>query len=169
MSSSAIAWIVSIFFILILVAGFFIGFWRGLKRSTANLIIAVVGAIVAFFITPPITNAIMGITVQVDGSSVTLGQAIVESIKNNQEIAVIIDRNPSLELFFERLPSALANVLVFIVVTALVELVLYIIYKIIAMTALKYKEDEKKHRVWGGAVGLVKTFLLTIFAFMPLA
>ena len=169
MSSSAIAWIVSIFFILILVAGFFIGFWRGLKRSTANLIITVVGAIVAFFITPPITNVIMGITVQVDGSSVTLGQAIIESIKNNQEIAVIIDRNPNLELFFERLPSALANVLVFIVVTTLVELVLYIIYKIIAMTVLKYKDDEKKHRVWGGAVGLVKTFLLTIFAFMPLA
>ena len=71
MSATAIAWIVSVFFIVILIAGFFVGFWRGLKKSTANLIFSVVGILVAFFVTPAITNAIMGIQVTYDGQPTT--------------------------------------------------------------------------------------------------
>ena len=169
MSATAIAWIVSVFFIVILIAGFFVGFWRGLKKSTANLIFSVVGILVAFFVTPAITNAIMGIQVTYDGQPTTLNQMLVEMLRDDQTIASLIDRNPNIATLVQGLPGALANTVVFILVTLAIELVIYIIYRIVASTALKNKEDESKHRWWGAGVGLVKTFLLTLFAFMPLA
>ena len=169
MSATAIAWIVSVFFIVILIAGFFVGFWRGLKKSTANLIFSVVGILVAFFVTPAITNAIMGIQVTYDGQPTTLNQMLVEMLRDDQTIASLIDRNPNIVTLVQGLPGALANTVVFILVTLAIELVIYIIYRIVASTALKPKEDESKHRWWGAGVGLVKTFLLTLFAFMPLA
>lgn len=169
MSATAIAWIVSVFFIVILIAGFFVGFWRGLKKSTANLIFSVVGILVAFFVTPAITNAIMGIQVTYDGQPTTLNQMLVEMLRDDQTIASLIDRNPNIATLVQGLPGALANTVVFILVTLAIELVIYIIYRIVASTALKPKEDESKHRWWGAGVGLVKTFLLTLFAFMPLA
>ena len=169
MSATAIAWIVSVFFIVILIAGFFVGFWRGLKKSTANLIFSVVGILVAFFVTPAITNAIMGIQVTYDGQPTTLNQMLVEMLRDDQTIASLIDRNPNIATLVQGLPGALANTVVFILVTLAIELVIYIIYRIVASTALKPKEDESKHRWWGAGIGLVKTFLLTLFAFMPLA
>ena len=169
MSASAIAWIVSIAFILILVAGFFVGFWRGLKRSWVNVIFAVVGVLVAFFITPPITNAIMGIEVSMNGEPTSLADLILSELSSDSDLQIIIDRNPNLATFIKALPGALANTIVFLIITIAVELVLYIIFKIVAVTALKYREGTSKHRVWGGVVGLAKTFVVMVFAFMPLA
>ena len=145
------------------------GFWRGLKRSTANLIFSVVGIIIAFFVTPAITNAIMGIQIDNNGTQMSLSQVIIEALKEDETISALITRNPNMESFIEALPSALANVLVFILVTCAIELLMYIIYRIIVSFTLKTPEGESKHRWWGAGVGLVKTFLLTIFAFMPLA
>lgn len=169
MSSTIVALIVSLVFVVILVLGFFVGFWRGLKKSTANLVISIVGAIIAFFITPVITNAIMGINIDYNGQTTSLGQMIVIAIKENPDIANIINNNPNLEAFFANLPSAVANTIVFILLTIAVEIVIYIIYRIFACFFFKTKEGEKKHRLFGGLVGLAKTFVITLFAFMPLA
>lgn len=170
MSASAIGWIVSIVFIVILVIGFFIGFWRGLKRSTASLIFGLVGALLAFFLTPVITNAILGINITVNGTQTSINNFLVEMIKSaSEDIEVLVNANPNLESFFAQLPSALANVVVFIVLTAVIELIMYIIYKIIASIFLKYKPGAKKHRITGGVVGAIKTLIIVVFAFMPLS
>ena len=170
MSASAIGWIVSIVFIVILVIGFFIGFWRGLKRSTASLIFGLVGALLAFFLTPVITNAILGINITVNGTQTSINNYLVEMIKSaSEDIEALVNANPNLESFFAQLPSALANVVVFIVLTAVVELIMYIIYKIIASIFLKYKSGAKKHRITGGVVGAIKTLIIVVFAFMPLS
>ena len=170
MSASAIGWIVSIVFIVILVIGFFIGFWRGLKRSTASLIFGLVGALLAFFLTPVITKAILGINITADGTQTSINNYLVEMIKSaSEDIEALVNANPNLESFFAQLPSALANVVVFIVLTAVVELIMYIIYKIIASIFLKYKSGAKKHRITGGVVGAIKTLIIVVFAFMPLS
>ena len=169
MSASAIGWIISIVFVVILIAGFFIGFWRGLKRSVVNLVISLVGIIVSFFITPLITQAILNISITVNGQATTINNALVDSLKNNEEIASLIDNNPNLDTFFSGLPAAIANVVMFIAVALLVELVCYIIYKILAVTCLKYKPGAKKLRWFGGGVGLIKTFIFSIFIFIPFA
>ena len=170
MSASAIGWIVSIVFIVILVIGFFIGFWRGLKRSTASLIFGLVGALLAFFLTPVITNAILGINITVNGTQTSINNYLVEMIKSaSEDIEALVNANPNLESFFAQLPSAIVNVVVFIVLTAVIELIMYIIYKIIASIFLRYKPGAKKHRITGGVVGAIKTLIIVVFAFMPLS
>lgn len=168
-SSSLIGWLISLVFIIILVAGFFVGFWRGLKRSTFNLIISIVGVLVAFFITPSITSSVLGIKITVNDTQTTLENTIVEALKSDKDISNLMQANKNLEVFFMNLPRALFNTLIFIVVTIAIELVLYIIYKVIAATLLKVKKDEKKHGLAGGIVGLVKTLIVMLLAFMPLA
>lgn len=169
MSSSLISWIVSIVFIVFIIAGFFIGFWRGLKRSTVNLAMSIVGVIIAFFITPAITKAILSIKINVGGQSSSIHSAILNMITSNEDIASLIEKNPNLETFFLNLPQALANVILFIFITIAIQSLLYIVYKIITKIFFKVKQDEKKRRLTGGIVGAIKTLIVVLFAFMPLA
>ena len=169
MSASTIGWLVSIFFIFVLVICFFVGFWRGLRKSTANLVFSVIGALVAFFVTPSIAGAALGIRVNLDGENLTLSDYIINSLTENEDISVIMDRNPNLGTLIEGLPNALVSTVIFLLVTLAIELVIYIIYRIVACFTFKTPLGASKHRVWGGAVGLAKGFVLTLFAFMPLA
>ena len=165
---SMVGLILNLLFVLILVIGFLLGIWRGLKKSAVSAAFSVVGVIVAFFVTPLITNAILGISINVDGTQVTLNQYIIDQLRSNPDIANLLANTPSFENFIANVPSAVANTVIFIVVTFLVELVLYIPYRIIASVCLKQK-GQKKYRWWGGAVGLVKAFVVAIFVFMPLS
>ena len=169
MNSTSLMWILSIAFVSILAVGFVIGVWRGLKRSAVNLAFAVVGVIVAFFVTPLITKTVLGITVVANGESSTLQNFLVDIFRSDKDISALMQANPNLETFFINLPSALINVVIFILITVVMQAVLYVFYKILALTCVKIKEDEKKHRVLGGVVGLVKTFLVALIAVMPLA
>ena len=165
---SMVGLILNLLFVLILVIGFLLGIWRGLKKSAVSAAFSVVGVIVAFFVTPLITNAILGISINVDGTQVTLNQYIIDQLRSNPDIANLLANTPSFENFIANVPSAVANTVIFIVVTFLVELVLYVPYRIIASVCLKQK-GQKKYRWWGGAVGLVKAFVVAIFVFMPLS
>lgn len=168
MSASAISWIVTILFIVILAAGFFIGMWRGLRKSLFFTIVSLIGAVAAFFLTPVVTNAIMGIKVNSDGMLIPLSEVIVNMLKKNADVNALIENNPNMQTFFERLPYAIGNTVVFILLTLAIELVLYIIYRIVASTCMKNKEGQSMHRLSGGFIGLGATFVLFIFAFMPL-
>ena len=169
MSATTIGWIISIAFIVILIIGFFVGFWRGLKKSTANLVFSIIASLIAFFVTPTISGAVLNIQIESNGQQVSLSQYIIDSLTQDENMAVIIERNPNIQTLIEGLPSAIANVLVFLVVTCAIQLIIYIIYRIIACFTFKTKVGERKHRLFGGLVGLAKVFILTIFAFMPLA
>ena len=169
MSSTLIGWIVTIAFVVILIVGFFVGFWRGLKKSTVNVVISFVGVVAAFFVTPLITNAILGFSITLNGSPVPLRELALELLSQDPDVALLIASSPSLKTFVLALPGAVSNTLVFMIVTLAVEGVLYIVYKILAGTAFRYKIGQKKHRTWGGVVGLIKTFILVLFAMMPFA
>ncbi len=169
MSASLVGWIVSLIFIVILVAGFFVGFWRGLKRSTVSLVISIVGVVVAFFVTPAITKAILGIQITVNGEASTLHEVILTYINSIEGVDNLVAKNPNLGRLFLNLPVAIVNVVLFLLVTVAVEGILYIVYKILACTVFKLQEGEKKRRVTGGVVGVVKTLIVVLFAFMPFA
>lgn len=166
MTSALIGWIVSIVFILILVGGFFVGFWRGFKRSTANLIFSIIGVIVAFFITPVITNAVLGIQVNYENSQVALKDLVYEMLISIGDVKQMVSTNPNLKTLVANLPAALFSTLIFIVVTILVEFVIYIIYKICNFAFIK---GPKGGKLFGGLVGVAKTFIVTIIACMPFA
>lgn len=170
MSYTLMAVLINILFVLIIVAGFFVGFWRGLKKSAVNVAFAVVGIIVAFFVTGPVTNAILGIKIS---GGTSLRDYIVNMVTSSADVQNLIAKVPSLKTLIQGLPAALLNTVVFMLLTGIFEGILYIIYKIIAVIFLKNKvegdeEPPKKRRVWGGVVGAAKTFVLMIFAMMPL-
>ena len=169
MSATAVGWIVSLIFVVILVGGFFVGFWRGVKKSTANLVFSVIAAIIAFFITPSITGAVLNIQVDNNGQQMTISEYIIDSLMQDENVAVVIERNPNIQTLIEGLPSAIANVVVFLVVMVAIQILIYIVYKIVTCFVFKTKVGQKKHRLFGGLVGLAKVFVITIFAFMPLA
>ena len=131
MDSTLIGWLITLAFVLILVAGFFIGFWRGLKRSTVNLVISIIGVVIAFFVTPAITNAILGIKITIDNTQTSINGFLVELCRDDKNIGPMMQANKNLEVFFMNLPKALVNVVAFILVTIIIECLLYIIYKIL--------------------------------------
>ncbi len=169
MSSSLIGWLITLLFVLILTGGFLVGLWRGLKRASFNLLVSVIGVLIALFITAPITGAVLNIGIVYKGTKTPLNDLILTMLYENDKIANLVDGNPNLKTFVSGLPKALASAIMFLFITILVECIFYIIYKVIACIFLKNREGQKKRKLLGGAVGLVKTFIVAIFAFMPLA
>lgn len=169
MSADAIAWIASIAFLVILGIGFLIGFWRGLNKTVFSFILYFVAALVAFFITPVITKSIMGIKVTVAGETGNLSQIIVNILKRNSDINKLVTNNPKMALFLEGLPYAIVNTIVFIVFTISTIGVFYTIYKIIARIFFRNKSGKPVKRLTGGLLGIIKTFVLVVFVFMPFA
>ncbi len=172
MSYAMIALIINISFAVMLVIGFLIGFWRGVKKSAVNLLFGVVGAIVAFFTTTLVTNAILTIQVTSGEITKTLNQMFVDEIMNIDQISSLIQSAPNLEPLIAGLPAAILNVVVFLLMMMAVQFVMYIFYKIVAVAFLRDKKNAdgskpKKHRLFGGLVGVVKTLVIGVFAIMP--
>lgn len=169
MSSSLIGWLITLLFIVILASGFLVGFWRGFKRSSFNLLLSVVGMLLALFITAPITGKVLNIGVMYNGSKTPINDIVLKMLYENETIAKLVDGNPNLQVFVAGLPKAILSTIVFLFITIIIECLIYFVYKIIACLCLKYHEGQKKRRLLGGAMGIVKTFIVAIFAFMPLA
>jgi uncharacterized membrane protein required for colicin V production len=161
--------ILTFFFIGILIIGFLIGLWRGFKKASVNLAFSIVGIVIAFLITPLIASQAVSVTVTINGVKQTLSDFIMSQITSGSDMGILIQNNPNIEVLLTKLPLALVSSIVFILLTLIIEFVIYIIYKIIAVIFLKTKPGKKKHRLLGGAVGTLRAFLLTIFAVMPLA
>ena len=131
MSSTAIIAILDVLFIVILLIGFWAGFRRGVKRSALELGLTFAGILICGFITPPITNALLGINISAGGETTTLQGLIVEMLTQDATIGSFIESSPSLESLLTHLPGVLLCSIVFLVLNLLMRLVVYIIYKII--------------------------------------
>ncbi len=165
---STVALALNFVFVGILIVGFLIGLWRGLKKSAVNLAFSIAGVLLAFFITPSITNATLTFNVTINGTRQTISDFIINQFAANTDIAHMMAVNENFATLVNHLPSAIVSTLVFILLTLIIEFFIYIIYKIIAVLCLKNKPGKKRHRLLGGAVGVVKAFVISIFMFMPL-
>lgn len=155
--------------VLVLLCGFLTGFYRGLKRSSLHVLFAVVSVVVAFFITKPITNAILGININVDGSLISIGDYIVQLVSQN---LVDLSYFDTASTFIQQLPMAILNPIIFLIILLLVYLVVDIIYLIVARVSFGTKKaDFEKHKPWrwpSGAIGLCEAFLFMIVLFAPI-
>lgn len=155
--------------VLVLLCGFLTGFYRGLKRSSLHVLFAVVSVVVAFFITKPITNAILGININVDGSLISIGDYIVRLVSQN---LVDLSYFDTASTFIQQLPTAILNPIIFLIILLLVYLVMDIIYLIVARVSFGTKKaDFEKHKPWrwpSGAIGLCEAFLFMIVLFAPI-
>ena len=173
MSSTAIIAILDVLFIVILLIGFWAGFRRGVKRSALELGLTFAGILICGFITPPITNALLGMNISAGGETTTLQGLIVEMLAQDATIGSLIESSPSLKSLLTHLPGVLLCSIVFLVLNLLMRLVVYIIYKIISAIAFKSKKKEKqeglKRNGWvGGALGVFKMFMLLLVISMPI-
>ena len=170
MSAQTIVIILDIVFFVLLGVGFLIGFWRGVKRSALEISITLACIIIAGFLTPVITNAILNISV---AQGKTLNQYVVDIVMQDPNVSKMVENSPTLVKLFEYLPQFILCAVVFLILNLAVGLVGYIIYKIISAVAFKSKKKEKelglKRNRWaGGAIGVLKTFIFVLVIFMPL-
>ncbi len=172
MQAGTIALILNIVFVVILILGFLLGMWRGVKKASINLVFSLVGVIVAFFCCGAITGAVMNISVTVNGEPSTIGGFLASLFNGNADIQHLIEANPNIEKLIANLPYAICNVIVFIAFALAVEFVMYILYKIFSAIFVKKKDKEgnklPKRRIAGGVVGVIKTAAVGLLMMMPL-
>ena len=158
---------------LIIGIAFWVGYRRGVKRSAIISGITFGLILVAFFVTPSISTAILKIQVGFTGSPKPLSQIIIDAVSSSEAMQTAIENSPSLKAFLEALPTVAVNVVVFLLLYAIIRLLGYIIYKIIEHTCLKSKKEEKelglKRNRWAGAgINTAKALLFAFIAFAPI-
>ena len=136
--------------VLVLAVGALKGMKRGLVRSSVRFGFLIAFILVAFFVTTPISKAILSIDgtfmhVEYNGEICkTIGEAIKGYILSIEEIANIANNSPSVMAIIEGLPVALVNVVVFFLLCWIMRLFSFIFYKIIDRTAIKSSKIERE-------------------------
>ena len=169
MNASLISMIIAIVFVVLLAAGFLVGLWRGLRKSLISLVMSIIGVLIAFFLTPVVSGTVLSINIDLNGEIVALNDIALHLAKENPDMALLIESNDGLKAFLSAVPSAVANALLFILATVLIEILFYFVYLIFSKFVFKKKVLEKKHRLAGAGIGFAKMFLITVLAFMPFA
>lgn len=172
MSSTLISIFISIAIVVIALINFFVGRKRGVQRTLLDAGLTFAMLIMAFFLTPIITNAFMGISVTIGKTSATIGTYLTEYLLTQKDFAVYIQNSSSLQTFINGVLPAVASVLVFVVLCLVFKLIEYIIYKIIEKFAFKSKQEEEeeglsRNKMGGGILSAVKTVFFTILVFLP--
>ena len=154
--------------LIFLLIGFLTGLIRGVKRSSLHILFFIASMVLAFFITKPITNAILGITITADTGEVTLAQYISQMIQSSLDISSF----ETVVGFLESIPAAIVAPIAFLIVSILAYFLFDIIYLIVARIAFgKKKKDfkqNKPYRAYGAVVGMVEGFLFLFLLFAPL-
>lgn len=155
--------------LLFLIIGFVDGIIRGLKRSSLHILFLIASIVLAFFITKPVTESILGCKITADGVDYTISEYIVEQIKTNFDISNFETANE----FLLKIPNAIVSPILFIVLTFLSFIVFDIIYLIVARISFGSKKkdfaESKPYRAYGGVVGVVEAFLFLFVLFAPLS
>ena len=165
--------IVASYTLIAVVAGiaFLVGWKRGVKRSTLITGISLGFLIAAYFVTPIISKTLLEIQISSGGSSKPISQIIIDWISQNENIKTMIENSESFKAFIEALPTVVLNVAIFVLLSGLVRLVAYIIYRIIASACFKSKAKEKeaglKRKHFGGAA--INTVKALLFLFVVMA
>jgi len=172
MSSTLIAILVSIVVALCLLISFFVGRKRGVKRTLLDAGLTLAFLILAFFLTPIITNAFMGISLTIGKTTATAGTFVSVLLMENKDIGGYIKSSKSLQAFLNGIIPAILSVIVFVILCLVFKLIEHIIYKIIERFGMKSKDEEEeegilRNKLGGGILSAVKTFLFIIAIFLP--
>ena len=155
--------------VLLLGIGFLVGMYRGLKRTSLHILFVLVSVVIAFFVTRPITNAILNVNINYEGSLITISDYIVRMISEN---VVDLSHFDSASEFIKQLPGAVVSPIVFIVVMILMFFIFEIIYLITARISFGSKKKDfstnKPRRVPGAFIAMAETFMFLLVLFAPI-
>lgn len=148
--------------------GLVAGLIRGLKRSALHVGFLLLSLLVGYFITKPITNALLGISLTINGVNAPLHDIILNMLKDSFDLSAYTSASE----FLSKLPLAVAAPIVYLIVTLLTFLVFDIIYLIVARIAFKKKKVDFAHhkpfRWYGAAIGALEGFVFMVFLFAPI-
>lgn len=154
--------------VLFLLIGMLCGLVRGLKRSSLHLLFVIGSIVLAFFITKPVVNAVLGITVNSNGEICTLSELIIKLISESFDISQF----GTASTFIVQLPAAIVSPILFILLSFACYFLLDIIYLIFARVTFGSKKkdfaNKKPHRLSGGVIGMLEAFLFLVVIFAPL-
>ncbi len=155
--------------VLLLGIGFLVGMYRGLKRTSLHILFVLVSVVIAFFVTRPITDAILNANINYEGTLMPISEYIVQLISDN---LVDLSHFDSASEFIKQLPSAVASPIVFIVVMILMFFIFEIIYLITARISFGSKKKDfstnKPRRVPGAFIAMAETFMFLLVLFAPI-
>lgn len=178
MNPQLITTILNIVFFAILAIGFLCGL-KGVKKASKSLVSFIATMIVVIFLASPVTNWVLGW--QFSGKTVQMH--ITDFIASMfGEIT-----NETIKQLIAGVPTMLVSIVVCIVLICVLNIIFKIItnilYRIFFGKEKKYVEEvqiinqqpqmikkeikPKKHRLLGGLLGLIHSFLLIVVIFMP--
>lgn len=161
-------------FLVILLAGFLFGLARGFNKSLVRILMVVATLVIAFFITPSITKALMqadisnmGITINGE-TATSVGDIVVTLLNQIPQISDIAGTDAYANII-NVVPQMLINVVLFLVVFLLLRLITMVIYWIVAGVCFgkKKTEGKDKHRLLGSLVGTVQNFIIFLAIMVP--
>jgi len=172
MSSTLIAIIISIVVALLMLISFFVGRKRGVKRTLLEGGLTFIMLILAFFLTPPITTALMGIQTTINDEPATLGTAITKMLIKEKDIGPFVENSNSVQSFLNGIIPAVASVIIFIVICFIFKLIAFIVYKIIEKFSFKTRKEEEelgkyRNKLGGGVLSAIKTLVFIVIIFLP--
>ncbi|MGN1201026.1 MAG: hypothetical protein ACI4R8_02025 [Candidatus Caccovivens sp.] len=151
-----------------LIVGLLVGLVRGLKRSSLHLIFFVASVLLAFFIAKPVTNAILGVNITMDGTSYTINELILKMIQTNFDISSF----ETAREFILNLPNAIISPFMFLILTTVAIWIFDVVYLIVARLVFGPKkkdfEKNKPYRAYGAIIGLVEGFMCLFILFAPI-
>lgn len=155
--------------VVLLLVGFLVGMYRGLKRTSLHILFVLVSVVIAFFVTRPITDAILNTNISYNGTLMPISEYIVQLISDN---LVDLSHFDSASEFIKQLPSAVTSPIVFIVVMLVMFLIFEIIYLITARISFGSKKKDfstnKPRRVPGAFIAMAETFMFLLVLFAPI-
>lgn len=174
MSADIITTCVIAVFLVILLSGFLFGLVRGFNKSLVRIIMVIATLVIAFFITPSITKALMqadisNMNITINGETATsVGDIIVTLLNEIPQISDISGTDAYANII-NVVPQMILNVVLFLVVFLALRSFTMIIYWIIAGLCFSKKKTEgkNKHRLLGCLVGTVQNFIIFLAILVP--
>lgn len=175
MNAGLISTIVVSLFLVCIILGFLFGWFRGFSKSLVRFIIVLAVTVLAFFVVPSITTAVLKmdiskLNINIGGvSAVTLGDLIIDLIEQVPIVQDLIESSPTLASVITLVPQMLANVVLFLVFFFIFKWVSMVIYWIIAGIFFSKKKmaDKDRHKFIGAVIGVVQGILVAIVVMVP--
>lgn len=194
MDKGTIMLIANLALLVILVLGFLLGL-RGVRKSGLSLAFFIGALIVATLITPLVSSSLMGIKLNIEGSTITIQEWLKNMLSESALIGELASSGSNVDALLNSLPIAIGNLVTFIALVIVVGIVFWIAYLITASIVLKkYKMPKqknkisktapsyvsatgnvtyfreptyKKYRLWGGLVGALHALVFIVALLIP--
>ena len=175
MSGSSISAIIASVALVLLILGFLFGWMRGYQKSLTRLIIVLIVAVAAFFITPLFTETVLnfnisGFNIRINGELMTsVRQFITATLNSIQEVREALEASPTLEAFILALPAMIVNTILFTIIFFLLKWISMAIYAIFAFTVFSKKKLENKNKIklLGAGIGVVQALVAILVILVP--